>query len=341
MLDIHMFSSATKVKGQGVGSAYLELIDLLKRYFPEELKISLNNFSKADISHYHTVDFRFFLSTFFPGRGRKIGYVHFLPDTLEGSLKLPQPFKSIFYHYVIAFYKRMDQLVVVNPSFIRDLMAYGIDENKISYIPNFVSKRHFHLVNLQQKLKLRKKLDLPAKKFIVIGVGQVQERKGVLDFVKIAESLPQFYFVWIGGFSFGRITDGYQQLKKIVNDPPANLKFPGIIDRNSMGDYYNACDVFFLPSYNELFPMSILEAASCGLPIVVRNLSLYRAILAGKYLSGQNVQEFRKILEKLSADQGLVTKQQAASQAISNEYSEEHLAKKWLKFYRSQSELNQ
>nr|AIA95224.1 CAZy families GT4 protein [uncultured Lactobacillus sp.] len=65
MLDVHMFSSATKVKGQGVGSAYLELIGLLKKYFPQDIKISINNFGKADISHYHTIDPQFYLSTFF------------------------------------------------------------------------------------------------------------------------------------------------------------------------------------------------------------------------------------------------------------------------------------
>ena len=65
-----------------------------------------------------------------PSRGRKIGYVHFLPETLEGSVKLPEPVKSIFYKYVIDFYKRMDQIVVVNPIFIDKLVKYGINEKR-------------------------------------------------------------------------------------------------------------------------------------------------------------------------------------------------------------------
>ena len=78
MLDIHMFSSATKVKGQGVGSAYLELIRLLEEHHADSMKVSINKFGKADISHYHTIDPLFYLSTMRPGHGTRIGYVHFL-----------------------------------------------------------------------------------------------------------------------------------------------------------------------------------------------------------------------------------------------------------------------
>ena len=41
MLNVHMYSSATKVKGQGVGSAYTELIKLLEKYYPEQLAITI------------------------------------------------------------------------------------------------------------------------------------------------------------------------------------------------------------------------------------------------------------------------------------------------------------
>ena len=56
MLKINMFSSADKVKGQGVGSAYNELVELLEKFFPSELKITINQLKKVDISHYHTID---------------------------------------------------------------------------------------------------------------------------------------------------------------------------------------------------------------------------------------------------------------------------------------------
>ncbi|WP_367301730.1 hypothetical protein [Listeria fleischmannii] len=61
---------------------------------------------------------------------------------------------------------------------------------------------------------MRKKYQIPLDKFVVLGVGQVQHRKGVLDFIEVAKSLPDIQFVWAGGFSFGKITSGYEELKK-------------------------------------------------------------------------------------------------------------------------------
>ena len=264
MLNIHMYSSALSVKGQGVGSAYSELINLLKEYFPDKIKIVINKLGKADISHYHTIDPLFYLETFLPGRGVKVGYVHFLPETIEGSLKLPSFAKKIFYKYMISFYKRMDQIVVVNPVFGKKLENYGIDAKKITYIPNFVSKKEFYPKSQTEKKQLRQKLGISTDKFTVIGVGQVQERKGVPDFIELAKRHPEIQFVWVGGFSFGKMTDGYNELKQVVDQPPANLMFPGILDRDEMNDYYNVADLFLLPSFNELFPMSILEAFSVG-----------------------------------------------------------------------------
>lgn len=338
MLNVHMYSSATKVKGQGVGSAYTELINLLKKYYPDELKITINEFGVADVSHYHTIDPQFFLSTFSKKRGRKIGYVHFLPETLEGSLKLPWIARKVLYRYVIAFYKRMDALVVVNPTFIPKLEAYGIDKSKITYIPNFVSKEEFYPVSEDKKQALRKEKGLPLDKFTIIGVGQIQERKGIFDFIELAKRNPEFEFVWVGGFSFGAITDGYNELKKIVEDPPKNLHFPGIVDRKAMASYYNLADVFLLPSYNELFPMSVLEAFSCETPVVLRELDLYQGVIAGYYEGCSDMFAMEKTLKDLSADPIKMKDLRKKAKAAAKFYSEDRLAKIWLDYYKKQVE---
>ena len=333
MLKIAMYSAATKVKGQGVGSAYIELIQMLKKHFPEEMEITINKLTKAQVSHYHTVNFPYYLSTFLPGRGCKVGYVHFLPETLKGSLKLPFFASKIFDKYLISFYKRMDQLVVVNPSFIPKLEAYGIKKEKITYIPNFVSQATFYHQDNSKVSAFKRNLGVPPEKFVVVGVGQIQERKGVFDFIELARRLPQIQFIWVGGFSFGKITDGYEQLKHVVDNPPANLLFPGIVDRNEMAAYYNVADLFLLPSYNELFPMSILEAFSCQTPVMVRELTLYHSVIAGYYEPAQDVEEMEaKILQYSTEPQYLKELKEKAKRAA-HFYSEDRLAKIWYRYY--------
>lgn len=64
MIKLTMLSSAEKVKGQGVASAYRELLTLMEQQVGMyDLKV--NQFDSCDITHYHTIDFRFYLSTFF------------------------------------------------------------------------------------------------------------------------------------------------------------------------------------------------------------------------------------------------------------------------------------
>lgn len=341
MIKITMFSSADKVAGQGVGSAYLELVNLLRSRYQDQLDVQINHYRGSDISHYHTIDLPFYFSTFSKKRGRKIGYVHFLPETLEGSLKIPQPFRGIFYHYVIAFYKRMDHLVVVNPSFIDKLTAYGIPRQKITYIPNFVDAKRFHPVDASRCAQLRRHYHLPADKFVVLGSGQVQERKGVPDFITLARQNPDVQFIWAGGFSFGRLTDGYTELKKVVDDPPSNLLFTGIVSRDEIADLNNLADLFLLPSYNELFPMSVLEAFSCGTPVMLRDLDLYHSIIAGDYEPAKDVDEMQVKLTLLRNDPARLAHWQEQAHQAAQRYSENHLAKVWLAFYQSQVKEDQ
>ncbi|GHN17198.1 glycosyltransferase family 4 protein [Lactobacillus delbrueckii] len=339
MIRINMFSQADLVAGQGVGAAYLELIRLLRTHLVDDFYVTINKYGRSDLTHYHTINPTYFANSFSPARGRKIGYVHFLPDTLEGSIKLPGVAKKVFYQYVIDFYKRMDQIVVVNPIFIDKLTEYGLDRNKIRYIPNFVAKSEFYEQTQAKKNATRQELGIPQDKFVVFGDGQVQARKGVDDFAKLAEANPDYQFIWAGGFSFGKITDGYDHFKQLVENPPKNLTFTGIIDREKLVDYLNMADLFLLPSFDELFPMSVLEAFSCGTPVLLRDLDLYRAIIDGYYLAGKDSAEMNEQLRFAATHPEVLARQQELSRKASQQYSEDHLAEIWRDFYQEQYQL--
>lgn len=339
MIRINMFSQADSVKGQGVGSAYNELTGLLRKRLVDEFYVTVNKYGSSDLTHYHTINPTYYANSFSPARGRKIGYVHFLPDTLEGSIKLPKVAKDVFYNYVIDFYKRMDQIVVVNPIFIDKLAEYGINPKKVRYIPNFVSKSEFYSKNQVAKNAFRHELGIPLDKFVVFGDGQVQERKGVDDFAKMAKANPDVQFIWAGGFSFGKITDGYDHYKKLVDNPPKNLKFTGIVDREKLVDYLNMADLFVLPSYDELFPMSVLEAFSCGTPVLLRDLDLYKAIIDGYYMSGKNFEEMDQVLKQVVNNSAVLKKYSDLSLKASDEYSEDNLTNIWSDFYHEQYDL--
>ena len=332
-IKINMLSKADSVEGQGVGSAYLEQVGLLREGASDVFDIVINDKNDADIVHVHSINPNFYFKMK-NTKGVSVCYVHFLPHTLDGSIKLPKPIFNIFKKYVIKFYNNADHLVVVNPIFIKDLEKYNIKREKITYIPNYVSKDNFYKKSKKEKDNIRSELGISKDSFVVLGVGQIQTRKGVLDFVSVAKSLPDITFVWCGGFSFGKITDGYDELKQVYENPPSNLKLLGIVPRDKMNDMFNMADLLFMPSYNELFPMAILEAVNIGIPLLLRDLDLYEDILFKKYLSGNNNDEFVLCIKKLSSDLKFYQKYSKLSDEISDYYSKENILKIWIKFYQ-------
>ena len=326
-IHLKILSTATSVPGQGVGSAYLEQINLIKQ--SSEITIVSKRAKKYDLIHVHTINFRYFLKMILTKKPT-VAYVHFLPTTLENSIKLPKIIFNIFKWYVKRFYQVADYLVVVNPIFIEPLKYLKIPEDRIIFIPNYVDPDKFTVK--ATKADLKKQLNLP--RFTVFGVGQVQHRKGILDFVEVARRLPMIDFIWAGGFSFKEITAGYQELKDVMDNPPSNLTFLGIIPREKIGEYYKAADVFFLPSLDELMPMSVLEAAVLKCPILLRDLPLYKPVFHDQYLSSSSVEGFTQILQQLSTDASYYEASLKHAKWLVNHYKKSTILAQWENEYR-------
>lgn len=327
---INMLSSADKVKGQGVGAAYEEHLKIMDAFLKHKYNVLINHARRADLHHIHTVDPHHFFKYFC--RTKTLTSVHFIPETLDGSVKLPGFASRVFNAYVVYCYKRSDHLITVNRDFVERLRELGVPDGKIHYIPNHVSREQFHKLSPGRIQEIREQLGV-GDRFCVFGVGQVQTRKGVKDFVEIAKRMPDISFIWAGGFSFGKITDGYKELKKIIEDPPENVRFTGIVDRNEMNDLYNAADLFFLPSFSELFPMSILEAMNTETPIMLRDLDLYHNILEGYYTAASDIDGFVELIREMQTSPDIFRQNVQRSIDGATYYSSQHISEMWERLY--------
>ncbi len=330
-IRINMLSNAEVAQGQGVASAYREQVTLVKKISDFDVEINSKK-SDFDIYHIHSVNpsYRMRMNK----KHLNIVYVHFIPAKNHESIKLPKLAEWIFDGYVNSYYRKADELVVVNPCFIKDLEDLGISREKITYIPNYVDHNEFCVLGDDKIDELKYKYNIPKDKFVVLGCGQIQTRKGIDDFVETAKQNPDLFFVWVGGFSFGRIMHGYRKYKKLFKNLPQNMLHIPIIERKYMNEVFNICDVLFMPSYMELFPMTILEIANVHKPFLVRDLELYKPILFSKYTKGNNVEEFSKELQKLKNDATYYNEQSENSKFISDFYNEEMLTKIWKEYYQ-------
>lgn len=330
-LRINMLSSAENVKGQGVGSAFREQVNLIQD-MKDDFEVAINSkSSNFDIYHIHTVDPKYRIRM--NKKHLNIMYVHFVPTKNEGSLKLPKLFEWMFNKYVERTYRKADEIIVVNPCFISELEKIKISRDKITYIPNFVDHNMFRQLERDKILELKVKYNIPKNAFVVLGCGQIQTRKGFDDFVQVAFNNPDITFLWVGGFSFGRITHGYKKYRKLLENLPQNMIHLPIIDRVYMNEIFNICDVLFMPSFIELFPMTILEACNVYKPFLVRDLDLYKPILFQRYCKGNSIDDFSKELLRLKNDATYYNSCSENSKFISNFYNKDVLKKTWKDYY--------
>ena len=333
MLTINMLTRADSVKGQGVLSATEEQINLVTEGL-KDYQVVVNQLKTYNITHIHTINPDFLIKSVITRQNRPmIASVHFLPETLEKSISLPRPIKKLFYKYVLQFYKQADYLVTVNPRFIEDLEYYGIPKERITYIPNFVSRDTFYKITDRSKATLRESFGLDPDKFTVVSAGQLQMRKGVLEFIDLAKKMPDIQFVWAGDFAFKGISEGRKEIMEHMDELPSNVHFLGLVERNRMNEFFNMGDVMLQLSFEELFPMTILESMNANIPLLLRDLREYRPILFDYYLKGNSQVQFQEIFRQLQ--QVATFFQEACENSKKGEhfFSKENVLQQWQAFY--------
>ena len=333
MLTINMLTRADSVKGQGVLSATEEQINLVTEGL-KDYQVVVNQLKTYNITHIHTINPDFLIKSVITKQNRPmIASVHFLPETLEKSISLPRPIKELFYKYVLQFYKQADYLVTVNPRFIEDLEHYGIPKERITYIPNFVSRDTFYKITDRSKVTLRESFGLDPDKFTVVSAGQLQMRKGVLEFIDLAKKMPDIQFVWAGDFAFKGISEGRKEIMEHMDELPSNVHFLGLVERERMNEFFNMGDVMLQLSFEELFPMTILESMNANIPLLLRDLREYRPILFDYYLKGNSQVQFQEVLRQLQQDEAFYQEACEKSKKGEQFYSKENVLQQWQAFY--------
>ncbi len=105
---------------------------------------------------------------------------------------------------------------------------------------------------------------------LVIGIGTVTIRKGCDVFAYVAKNLSA-NFAWIGKMFKSLLTPSdYRKLMDI----PSNMKYIDYV--RDIRNAYSAANVLLAPTRTETQGLVILEAGAMGVPIVARNLPVFR-----------------------------------------------------------------
>lgn len=135
------------------------------------------------------------------------------------------------------------------------VMQSFLREYPVTVVPNTVDLAVFH----HTESGFRDKYGLQDKR-IVLGVANVWEpRKGLAEFCKLADILPEEYKIVLVGLS-----DKQRQMI-----PSAILGLGRTKSVEELVEIYSAADVYVCPSVEETFGMTVLEASACKTPVIV------------------------------------------------------------------------
>lgn len=130
--------------------------------------------------------------------------------------------------------------------------------------------RNLHVIQNGVRLNSSKKeLCIPSEKIkgrkIVMTIARISPPKKIQMFLDVAKSLPEYFFVWIGGEAGKSIDETRSEY-----NASENVFLSGDIPNAS--SYLHLCDLFVLFSNFEGLPMTIIEAMSQSKPVVASNV---------------------------------------------------------------------
>ncbi len=346
-IDVSPLQTGHKVRGVGF---YIEhLKNTLVNYFPENEYIFFETGEQIpkDVDLVHFPYFEpFFLALPIYRRFKTVVTVHDLtpivfpkafPRGIKGELKWQMQRFSL---------KKADGIIADSVSSQKDIIKYvGVSENKISVVPLAAGEHFKKLKTDDPRLKKTKeKYNLPEK--FLLYVGDVTWNKNLprlLDAVTQTE-LP---IVMVGK---NLVNENYNKtnpwnndlnrVNEIIKEQSSKSKQLitrlGFVPDEDLVSIYNLATVFIMPSLYEGFGLPVLEAMSCGCPVITgKEGSLEEVVGTAAYIV--DVYDYKSIadgIKTVMGDENLRKQLTKKGLERSKQFSWEKTASDTLSVYR-------
>ena len=332
-IRINMVSeSDISVQGHGVHTAYDEIATALEaRDDVRVVRAKFGELVDCDVIHAHTIGFNVWRKLYQNGP-KKVISAHVVPASFIGSIKLAKYWAFAARWYMRWMYNRADKVLAVSGTVAKVLRdELHITPSKIETFYNTIDMQRYKST-ADQRQAARVKLGLAESKFVVLGNGQVQPRKRLDIFFKMALEMPDIQFIWIGGIPFKQLGADYASMQKMMADTPKNLTITGVIEHSAVRDYFIAADVFCLPAEQENHPMCVLEAASAGLPIILRDIPEYDDTFFNDIVRCQD-DDFGPAVQKLQSDKHYYQQMKQKTSLIAERFDSASAAERLVNLY--------
>jgi glycosyltransferase involved in cell wall biosynthesis len=194
--------------------------------------------------------------------GRKLGI-----PTVVGSIgsdlnRIPDPISRWLTRVAM---DRAEFVVTKSEHLRQQAIRMGINPSKIQTVLNGCDSRTFHLAS---RRAARTQIGVDEKVDLVLFVGRLDPAKGIMElldaFVSLAKRLPNLQLAYVGD------GPGGQRLRHKAKDSGLERRvfLADACSSKEVAQWLAASNVLALPSYAEGCPNVILEALSCGRPVI-------------------------------------------------------------------------
>lgn len=267
------------VEKSGVGRAILHQKKAL-----EENNITYTTDKKEDydIVHINTVfPSSYYMSKIAKAKGKLVVYhAHSTEEDFKNSFRGSNIAAPLFKKWLIKCYNSGDLIITPTPYAKKVLEGYGLKKPIVS-ISNGIDINYFTKDDEGGK-HFREKYDFSENDKIIVSVGLYIERKGILDFVELAKTMPEYKFIWFGYTNLNTVSN---KVKMAVKTKLPNLYFPGYVSREELRDAYSGSNLFLFLTHEETEGIVLLEALAMKIPALIRDIPIYEGWLK----DGKNV----------------------------------------------------
>jgi glycosyltransferase involved in cell wall biosynthesis len=169
-------------------------------------------------------------------------------DNMDSAIRIIGSYKSV-----------LNEKTYVDKSFAitHFLGEYNKKHHQINVepVPLYLGCQIADFINEQPKSGILKE---------VVYIGRLKKRKGIYDFLTIADHFPELEFYIFGDGEEREVIDNYLRDNKLFN-----VKLMGLVDHKTLSHFLKEIDLHILPSRSEGFPKVTLETAAAGVPSIV------------------------------------------------------------------------
>jgi len=176
-----------------------------------------------------------------------------------------------------------DRIIAVSGATKDYVLSLGAKPKKVKVLHNGVDMVKFRPL-AGKRMEMRRKLGISESAIVVLTVRRLVYKNGVDTLIEGAniavKKNPRIVFLAVGkGPDSDRVKLRIQQL-----GIEENFKLAGFVSDADLPSYYNAADLFVLPSKSgEGLPLVALEAMACTLPVIATDVGGIREVLKEDY----------------------------------------------------------